>query len=255
MVAAYFRGYTVRITASGSLRAKGRMARTPTTTSNTRIPRLRRACDLPYLRLLWPVIVGSPPPQDHASEFVRLLSKSIQVSVILYRQVGSPGLLLARELQRLLVQTPLRSPRTTPLFRHRDGHGDVEVPAPARLEQQRYLDHEELRHRSLDTPVGLATHQRMQYLFQIPQCPGVTEYLAAEGFAVDTVRSSDTFPEAFDNPGYRPAIVLQEVVHDLIGRGRLRAWQVTQEADQRTLARRKRTGDGYGHRSFHGPSL
>src|SRR5215212_7766763 len=138
MVAAYFRGYTVRITASGSLRAKGRIARTPTTTSNTRIPRLRPARDLPYLRLLPPVIVGSPPPQDHASEFVRLLSKSIQVSVILYRQVGSPGLLLARELPRLhgpqrrLVQTPLRSPRTTPLFRHRDGHGDVEGPAPSR---------------------------------------------------------------------------------------------------------------------------
>jgi hypothetical protein len=95
----------------------------------------------------------------------------------------------------------------------------------------------------------------MQYLFQVPQCPGVTEYLAAEGFAVDTVRSSYTFPEAFDDPGNRPVIVLQEVVHDLIGRGRLRARQFTQKADQRTLARRERAGDGYGHRPFHGPSV
>src|SRR5215218_2310007 len=251
----------VRITASGTLRAKGRMARTPMTTSNTRIPRRRRARALPYLRLLPWVAVGSSFLHDHAPEIVCLLPESIRVSIILYRQVGPPSLLLTRELpclhgpQRRLVQAPPRSPRTAPLFRHRDGHGDVEVPAPARLEQQRYLHDEELRHRSLDTPVGLATHQRMQYLFQIPQYPGVTEYLAAEGFAVDTVRSTDTFPEAFDNPGYRPAVVLQEVVHDLIGRGRLCTWQVTQEADQRTLARRKRTGDGYGHRSFHGPSL
>src|SRR5687768_11888069 len=120
MVAEYFRGYTVRITASGSLRAKGRMARTPTTTNSTRIPRLRRARDLPYLRLLPWVVVRSSPPQDHAPEFVRLLSKSIQVSVILYRQAGPPGLLLSRELPRLhgpqrhLVQAPLCSPRAAP---------------------------------------------------------------------------------------------------------------------------------------------
>src|ERR671913_286882 len=194
MTASYRRGYMVRITASGILRAKGRMARTPITTSNTRIPRRR-------------------------------------------------------------VQAPLRSPRTAPLFRHRDGHREVEVPPPARLEEQRYLHNEHLPPRGLDSPVGLAAYQRMQYLFQVPQCPGVTEYLAAEGFAVDTVRSSYTFPEAFDDPGNRPVVVLQKVVHDLIGRGRLRARQFTQKADQRTLARRERAGDGYSHRPFHGPSV
>src|SRR5215207_5244112 len=251
----------VRITASGTLRAKGRMARTPMTTRNTRIPRLRRARDLPYLRLLPWVAVGSSLPQDHTPEIVCLLLKSIRVSVILYRQAGPPGLLLSRELpflhgpQRRLVQAPLLSPHAAPLFRHRDGHRKVEVPTPACLEQQRYLDEKELRHRSLDTPVGLATHQRMQYLFEVPQCPGVTEYLAAESPAVDAVRSSDTFPETFDDPGYRPAVVLQEVVHDLISRGRLRARQFTHKADQHTLARRERAGDGYGHRPFHGPSL
>src|SRR5215218_10035023 len=251
----------VRITASGTLRAKGRMARTPMTTSNTRIPRRRRARALPYLRLLPWVAVGSSFPHDHAPEIVCLLLESIRVSIILYHQVGPPSLLLTRELpclhgpQRRLVQAPPLSPRPASLLRHRDGHGDVKVPALARLEQQRYLHNEELRHRSLQTPVGLATYQRMEYLFEVPQCSGVTEYLAAEGFTVDTVMSSDTFPEAFDDPGYRPAVVLQEVVHDLIGRGRLRARQFTQEADQRTLARRKRTGDGYGHRPFHGPSL
>src|SRR5215207_6324118 len=226
----------VRITASGTLRAKGRMARTPMTTSNTRIPRRRRARALPYLRLLPWVAVGSSFLHDHAPEIVCLLPESIRVSIILYHQVGPPSLLLTRELpclhgpQRRLVQAPPRSPRTAPLFRHRDGHGDVEVPAPARLEQQRYLH-------------------------EVAQCPGVTEYLAAEGFAVYTVMPSDTFPEAFDNPGYRPAVVLQEVVHDLIGRGRLSARQFTQEADQHALTRRKRAGDCYGHRPFHGPSL
>src|SRR5918993_31212 len=229
MTASYRRGYIVRITASGSLRAKGRMARTPITTSNTRIPRRRRSRDFPYLRLLVWVAVGTSLPQDLAPELVRLLAKSIQVSIILYHQVGTPGLLLTRELpclhgqQRRLVQAPLRSPRTASLFRHRDGHREVEVPPSARLEEQRYLHNEHLLPRGLDSPVGLAAYQRMQYLFQVPQCPGVTEYLAAEGFAVDTVRSSDTFPEAFDDPGYRPAVVLHEVVHDLIGRGSLRA--------------------------------
>src|ERR671912_899823 len=261
MVAVYFRGYIVRITASGTLRAKGRMARIPITTSNMRIPRRRRARDLPYLRLLPWIGVGSSPPRDLAPEFVRLLSKSIQVSIILYHQVGPPSLLLTRELpclhgpQRCLVQAPLRSPRTAPLFRHRDGHREVEVPPPARLEEQRYLHNEDLHPRGLDSPVGLAAYQRMQYLFQVPQCPGVTEYLAAEGFAVDTVRSSYTFPEAFDDPGNRPMVVLQEVVHDLIGRGRLCARQFTQKADQRTLARRERAGDGNGHRPFHGSSV
>src|SRR5688572_29335159 len=261
MVAVYFRGYIVRITASGILRAKGRMARIPITTSNTRIPRRRRARDLPYLRLLPWVAVGSSLPRDHAPELVRLLAKSIQVSIILYHQVGPPGLLLSGELPRLhgpqrrLVQAPLLRPRAAPLFRHRDRHREVEVPASARLEQQRYLHDEELRHRSPDTPVGLATYQRMQYLLQIPQCPGITEYLAAEGLAVYPVRSSDTFPEAFDDPGDSLPVVLQEVVHGLIGRGRLRARQLTQKADQRALARRERAGDGYGHRPFHGPSL
>src|SRR5215216_1964870 len=101
MIASYRRGYMVRITASGSLRAKGRMASTPITTSNTRIPRRRRARDLPYLCLLLYVAVGSPLPQDHASELGRLLAKSIQVSIILYHQVGQPGLLLSGELPRL----------------------------------------------------------------------------------------------------------------------------------------------------------
>src|ERR687889_613806 len=108
MVAAYFRGYTVRITASGSLRAKGRMARTPTTTSNTRIPRLRRARDLPYLRLLPRGVVGSSPPRELAPQVVRLLSKSIQVSVVLYRQASPPGLLLSGELPRLHGSSPER---------------------------------------------------------------------------------------------------------------------------------------------------
>jgi hypothetical protein len=45
------------------------------------------------------------------------------------------------------------------------------------------------------------------------------------------------------------------VVHDLIGRGRLSARQFTQEANQHALTRRKRAGDCYGHRPFHGPSL
>src|SRR5215211_951804 len=136
MTASYRRGYMVRIRASGNLRAKGRMARTPITTSNTRIPRRRRARDLPYLRLLLWVAVGSALPQDHAPELVRPLAKSIQVSIILYHQVGTPGLLLTRELpclhsqQRRLVQASLRSPRTAPLFRHRDGHREGEVPPP-----------------------------------------------------------------------------------------------------------------------------
>src|ERR671914_971763 len=150
MIASYRRGYIVRMTASGSLRAKGRMARTPITTSNTRIPRRRRARDLPYLRLLLWVAVGSSLPQDHAPELVRLLAKSIQVSIILYHQVGPPSLLLTRELpclhgpQRRFVQAPLRSPRTARLFRHRDGHREVEVPPPARLQEKRYFHNENL---------------------------------------------------------------------------------------------------------------
>src|SRR5918992_6207312 len=145
MIASYRRGYIVRMTASGSLRAKGRMARPPITTTNTRIPRRRRARDLPYLRLLLCVAVGSPLPQDHAPELVRLLAKSIQVTIILYHQVSTPGFLLTRELpcfycpQRRLVQAPLLSPHAAPLFLQRDGHREVEVPAPARLEQQRYF--------------------------------------------------------------------------------------------------------------------
>src|SRR5919112_5455457 len=141
MTDSYRRGYMIRITASGSLRAKGRMARTPTTTSNTRIARRRRVRDLPYLRLLPWVVVGSSPPQDHTPEFVRLLPKSIQVPNILYRQVGTCGLLLTGELprfhgpQRPLVHAPLRSPRPAPLFRDRDGYGEVEVLSPICLEQ------------------------------------------------------------------------------------------------------------------------
>src|SRR5918993_2680908 len=100
MTDSYRRGYMIRITASGSLRAKGRMARIPTITSNTRIARRRRARDLPYLLLLVWVVVGSSPLRDLAPEFVRLLSKSIQVSVILYRQPGPPGLLFSGELPR-----------------------------------------------------------------------------------------------------------------------------------------------------------
>src|SRR5919112_4172524 len=257
MIDSYRRGYKICITASGSLRAKGRMATIPTTTSNTRIARRRRARDLPYLRLLPWVVVGSSPPRDLAPEFVRLLPKSIQVSVVLYRQAGPRGLLLSGELPRLhgperrLVQAPLRSPRPAPLFGHRDGHREVEVRPSICLEEQRYLDDEELRHGCLDTPVGLATHQGMQYLFEVPQCPGVTEHLAAEGFAVDAVRSSDAFPEAFDYPEDSTAVVLEKVVHDLIGRGRLCVRQLTQKADQRALTRSERAGDGYCHRPFH----
>src|SRR5688572_15187805 len=126
MIASYRRGYMVRITASGSLRAKGKMARTPIITSNTRIPRRRRARDLPYLRLLPWAAVGSSLSHDHAPEIVCLLLESIQISIILYHQVGPPSLLLTRELpclhgpQRRLVQAPLRSPRAAPSFGDRD---------------------------------------------------------------------------------------------------------------------------------------
>src|SRR5215203_1882604 len=98
MVAVDFRGYIVRITASGSLRAKGNMASNPTTASSTRIPRRRRARDLPYLPFLPWVAVGSPLPKDHAPEIFRLLSQFIQVSVILYDQVCPPSLLRTGEL-------------------------------------------------------------------------------------------------------------------------------------------------------------
>src|SRR5215208_4597083 len=169
MTASYRRGYTVRITASGNLRAKGRMARTPITTSNTRIPRRRRARDLPYLRLLVWVAVGTSLPQDHAPELVRPLAKSIQVSIILYHQVGTPGLLLTRELsclhgqQRRLVQAPLRSPRTAPLFRHRDGHREVEVPPPARPQGRRANPNQKPPPRSLVSPVGPPDSPRKPY--------------------------------------------------------------------------------------------
>src|ERR671911_1601092 len=233
MIASYRRGYIVRITASGSLRAKGRMARTPTTTSSTRIPRLRRARDLPYLRLLPWVVVESPLPRDLASEFVRLLSKSIQISVISYRQVGPPGLVLSGVLPRLygpqrrVVQATLLGPRSASRFRDRDRYCDVVVLTSARLEQQRNLHDKDLRRRGLDTPVGLATDQWMQYLFEVPQCPCVTEHLAAEGIAVYAVRSSNVFSETFDDPGDGLEVTLEEVMHDLIGRGRLRARQFT----------------------------
>ena len=139
----------------------------PTTTSNTRIARLRRARDPPYLLLFGEVAVGPPLPPDLAPEFVGLLSKSIQVSVVFYDQVGVPGLLLARELPRLhgpqrrVVQATLLGPRSASRFRDRDRYCDVVVLTSARLEQKRYLHHEVLRRRSLDTPFGLAADQRV----------------------------------------------------------------------------------------------
>src|SRR5919107_478255 len=235
----------VRITAPGTLNAKGRAARITTTASNARSTRRRRARDLPYLRLLPWFVVGSSLSQDLASEILCPLPKFIQVSVVSYDQVGPLGLLLTGELpglygpQRRLVYTPILRPRAAPFLRHRDGHRVVEVLTPVCLEEQRYLHDEDVRYGSLDTPVGLATHQRMQYLFEIPQRPGVTEYLAAQGPAVDAVRTSDVLPETVDDPGYSLAVVLQEVVHDLIGRGRLCGRQLSQEADQRALARRE----------------
>src|SRR5215203_4086047 len=251
----------VRITASGSLRAKGRMARIPTTTSSTRIPRRRRACDLPYMRLLTWVDVGSPLPQNGASEIFCLLPEFIQVSVVLYNEVGPPGLLLTRELPRLhgpqrhLIDAPFLRPYEAPLFWHRDGHRIVEVLAPPRLEEQWYLHGECFGPGRLDAPVCFVAHQRMQYLFEVSERLRVGEYFAAEGLAVDALRSSDVFPEAFCNPGYRLAIVLQKVVHDLIGRGRLSVRQLSQKSYQCALARRERAGDGDGHRPSHGPSL
>src|ERR671910_945619 len=137
MTASYRRGYMVRITASGNLRAKGRMARTPITTSNTRIPRRRRARDLPYLRLLVWVAVGSSLPQDHAPELVRPLAKSIQVSIILYHQVGTPSLLLTRELpclhgqQRRLVQAPPGIRRAAPHLPQRTRGGSMSATSPS----------------------------------------------------------------------------------------------------------------------------
>src|ERR671920_2193987 len=152
----------VRITASGTLRAKGRMARIATTIISTRTLRRRRARDLPYLRLLTEVAVRFPLPGDHAPEILCLPSEFIQVSIVLYDQVGVPGLLLAGVLPRLyspqrrLVEAPLLRPRAAPLFGDCDGDREVEVLAPARLEEQRYLHDENLRPGGLDAPVGLA---------------------------------------------------------------------------------------------------
>src|SRR5215210_3502321 len=120
-----------RITASGTLRTKGRTARIATTTISTRIVRRRRARDLPYLRLLAGVAVGSPLPGDHAPESLCLLSEFIQVSIVLYDEVGVCGLLLAGELprlhgpQRCFVETPLLRPRAAPLFGDSDGDREV----------------------------------------------------------------------------------------------------------------------------------
>src|ERR671920_54007 len=139
----------VRITASGTLRAKGNMASTATSTISTRIARRRRDRDLPYLRLLGGVAVGSPLPGDRAPELLCLPSEAIQISIVLYDQVGVPGLLLAGELPRLhspqrrFVEAPLLHPRAAPLLRDRDGNGEVEVLTPARLEEQRYLHDED----------------------------------------------------------------------------------------------------------------
>src|SRR5829696_9991969 len=130
----------VRITAPGTLNAKGRAVRITTTASNARSPRRRRARDLPYLRLLPWVDVGAPLPQDLASEIFCTLPKFIQVSVVSYDQVGPLGLLLTGELpglygpQRRLIYTPILRPRAAPFLRHRDGYRVVEVLAPVRLE-------------------------------------------------------------------------------------------------------------------------
>src|SRR5215212_2143214 len=251
----------VRITASGTLRAKGSMARTAMTTISTRMPRRRRDRDLPYLRLLSEVAVESSLPVDDAPEPLCLLSEFIQVSIVLYDQVGVPGLLLAGELpllhspQRCFVEAPLLRPRAAPHFGDCDGDREVKILAPARLEEQRYLHDEDLCPGGLDAPVGLALYQGMQYLFEVPQGPSIAEYLAAEDFAVDAFRSSDFFPETIDDPVDGPAIVLQEVVYDLIGRGRLYARQFSQETDQRALTRSERACDGDRHRPSHGALL
>ena len=58
----------------------------------------------------------------------------------------------------------------------------------------------------------------MQYLFEVPQCPGVTEYLAAEGLAVDAVRPSDTFPK-------------RSTILDIVRRSLFRRWCTISSAE------------------------
>src|SRR5215207_1660714 len=138
-------------TASGTPRRNGSAARKTPSANSPRAMRRRRARDLPYLRLLLPyVIARTPVPQESLPELFGLPPKFIQPPVVLYHQVGPPGLLFAGELprlyppQRLAVHTPLRRPRPPPPFRHRNRYGVVEGAAAAALEQERYLGDEEV---------------------------------------------------------------------------------------------------------------
>src|SRR5215207_6003834 len=123
-------------TASGTPRRNGSAARKTPSANSPRAMRRRRARDLPYLRLLLPyVIARTPVPQESLPELFGLPPKFIQPPVVLYHQVGPPGLLFAGELprlyppQRLAVHTPLRRPRPPPPFRHRNRYGVVEGAA------------------------------------------------------------------------------------------------------------------------------
>jgi hypothetical protein len=145
----------------------------------------------------------------------------------LYHHVGPTGLLLLRELsllyrpQRRLVHAPLCGPRPPVLLGHDDGDGVVEGAAARALEQERYLGHEEVGTGSLYAPVGLAPHERVQDVFEVPQGLSVPKDLAAERPAVYSPLFKDVLPEAFCDPGDGLLVFGEEAVDDLVGRGRL----------------------------------
>src|SRR3712207_8146939 len=138
------------LTASGAPSTKGNAARPARTTSSASSPRRRRARDLPYLRPLSVVAFRALLPRNPRPELLGLPLESIQARVVFYHDVGPAGLLLGGQLARLYgpervrVHAAIRGPGPLPLLRHYHGHRVVEVPAPPRLEQERYLDHEHL---------------------------------------------------------------------------------------------------------------
>src|SRR5215207_6011546 len=241
-------------TASGTPRRNGSAARKTPSANSPRAMRRRRARDLPYLRLLLPyVIARTPVPQESLPELFGLPPKFIQPPVVLYHQVGPPGLLFAGELprlyppQRLAVHTPLRRPRPPPPFRHRNRYGVVEGAAAAALEQERYLGDEEVGARGRYAPVGLAAHEGVQDVFEVPQGLRVAEDPVAERPAVDALFAKDGCSETLHNLRYRLPVFGEEVVNDLVGRDGL-GTELAEQADEGALTGGEGAGDGDGHR-------
>lgn len=213
----------------------------------------RRRRVLSYLSFFRAYIAVTAPARSFFPEVSCLPPEFIQPGVVYHHEIRPPRFFFPRELALLdrfallLIDAAILRPFPTTFLRRRYRDSNVERPAASSLEEQRYLDHEDLRLRGRRAPVGLLSNQGMKYALQMLQSIRISENFPSESFAIYARFAADLFSEALDDTGYGFRVAGEQVMDDLVPRDRLCA-KVAEHPNKGALTASKRTGNSYRHR-------